>query len=378
LGRPGRHPQYHRTYRAGVIGHTGRGGFSHGLDVAFLGLPGVEVVAVADPDAAGRQAVAERAGAARGYADYREMLEREELDLVAVAPGWLDQREGMVGAAAEAGVKAIYCEKPLARSLDEADRMLAAYDAHGVKMAVAHQNRGFPAPWRVRELIEAGKIGQVRALRAYSKQDSRAGGLELLIHGTHMFDLMRFFAGDARWCNARVTVGGRDVVPADVDADDAWGPMAGDDITAQYGFDNGVLGTFESVRYDDGGGTHYFCMEIHGTGGILTFWSDLRSPIYHHPHPQAVPQRAGDWEVLPTEPPPTEASSLHAGNQALVGDLLAAVEEERQPVSSGHDGRAALGMVLAAYESHVRDARVGLPLVERTHPLVRWSARAEG
>src|SRR5215212_6481913 len=95
-------------YRAGVIGHTGRGGFSHGLDVAFAGLPGVQLVAVADPDPAGRQGAVTRT--ARGYTDFREMLAREALDLVAVAPSWLDQREPMVVAAAEAGVKAIYCE----------------------------------------------------------------------------------------------------------------------------------------------------------------------------------------------------------------------------------------------------------------------------
>jgi predicted dehydrogenase len=142
------------------------------------------------------------------------MLAREALDVVSVGPSYLHEHEAMVVAAAEAGVKAIYCEKPIARSLDEADRMLAACDARGVKVAVAHQNRATPAPRLVRELIAAGKIGRLRRMRAWPKQDSRGGGLELLIHGTHMFDLMRWFAGcagqgesgDARWCHGRVSV----------------------------------------------------------------------------------------------------------------------------------------------------------------------------
>jgi predicted dehydrogenase len=365
------------TYRAVVIGDTARGGYGHGLDVAFVGLPGVQIVAVADPDAAGRQRALERSGAERGYADYREMLARETMDLVAVGPTWLDQREPMVVAAANAGVKAIYCEKPLARSLEEADRMLAACDARGVKIGVAHQNRAFPAPYAARELIAAGKIGRLRAMRAYSKQDSRAGGLELLIHGTHMFDLMRLFAGDARWCNARVAQDGHDLIPAElVPASDAWGLIAGDDIVAQYGFDHGILGTFETVRYDDGGGTPYFCMELCGTAGLLTFWSDLRSPLYYHPYPQALPDRAGEWrDVRPGHSAlrTPHSNGLHIGNQALVGDLLAAVEAGRPPVSSGHDGRAALEMIMAAYESHIQQERVRLPLEQREHPLSRWA-----
>src|SRR5690349_10561889 len=117
-------PKYRGSYRAGVIGHTGRGNYGHGLELSFAGLPGVEVVALADGDAAGREAAAKRAGAARSYADYGEMLEREALDVVAIAPYWFDQREAMIAAAARAGVRGIFCQKPFARSLDEADRML--------------------------------------------------------------------------------------------------------------------------------------------------------------------------------------------------------------------------------------------------------------
>src|SRR5436190_21348181 len=67
-------------YRAAVIGHTGRGDYGHGMDVVFKGVPGVEVVALADAgaDGAARAKIAERAGAARHYTDYREMLAKEE------------------------------------------------------------------------------------------------------------------------------------------------------------------------------------------------------------------------------------------------------------------------------------------------------------
>jgi predicted dehydrogenase len=376
---------YSGHYRAGVIGHTGRGNYAHGVDLALVGLPGVELVAVADPDEAGRERAVARLGAARAYPSYHQMLERESLDVVAIAPWWLDQREAMVVAAAEAGVKAIYLEKPLARSLDEADRMLAACDANGVKLAVAHQNRAFPAPRLARRLLDEGKIGRLRVIRTYSKHDERGGGMELLLHGTHMFDLMRLFAGDARWCHARVSVAGRDAGPADTLPDgEAGGLMAGDDVVTLCGFDHGITGTFESMRSDDGGGSPYMRIELCGTGGMLVIWSSAASPVYYYPRPFVLPDHTGAWEILQPEPQllgedaPPSASNMHPANQLLVRDLLAAVEANRQPYSSGDDARAALEMIMAVYESHMRGDRVRLPLEWRTHPLARWSAETEG
>ena len=397
-------PVYRRTYRAGVIGHTGRGNYGHGVGTAFAALPGVEVVAVADPDEAGRAKVIQQNGALRGYANYREMLEREQLDLVAVGPRWLDQHEAMMVAAAEAGAKAIYVEKPLARSLDEADRILAACDARGVKVAVSHQDRVTAPAHLAKDLLAQGKIGRLRVMRAYGKQDRRGGGQDLLVLGTRLLDLMRFYAGnagqgqagDVRWCHARVTQDGHDATPADVrpaDEEGAW--IAGNNILAQYGFDDGVTGTFESVRSDDGGGTDYFRIELCGTAGILTLWSIPGPDVYFYPRPYILPQYPHDWVVLHPEPLPWPAlpagdrpamlardrpadrpagtHQFHRENQWLVKDLLAAVEEDRPSISSGHDGRAALEMIVAVYASHIQDSRVPLPLARRTHPLASWA-----
>jgi predicted dehydrogenase len=370
---------YTGSYRAGIIGHTGRGEYGHGLDVAFIGLPGVEIVAVADPDEQGRARVQAVTGAVRGYADYREMLGRERLDLVAVGPRWLDQRLALVVAAAEARVKAIYCEKPFARSLDEADRMLAACEARGVKIAVAHQNRVRPAVRLAQEFLARGTLGRLRMIRTFGKQDRRGGGQDLLVLGTHLLDLMRFFAGDARWCHARVTSAGRDATAADVrPAEEEGGLVAGDDILAQYGFDGGVTGAFESTRSADGGGSPYLRTELCGTSGLLVFWNDTNAPAFYCPRPFALPGRSWEWDVLQLEPlpepvdAPEGAPVQHAANQALVGDLLAAAEADCQPISSGHDARAALEMILAVYESHCLGNRVLLPLAQRDHPLTRW------
>ena len=381
--------RFEGSYRVGVIGHTGRGNYGHGLDLAFVGLPRVSMVAVADEDEEGRGKAVVRTGAERGYADYREMLEKERPDVVAIGPRQPDQRVPMFLAAVEAGVRAIFTEKPFGRDLEEADRILAACDARGVKVTVAHQNRAFPGPRLARRLIAEGKIGRLRAIKAYGKQDRRGGGQDLMVLGTHMLDLMRSFAGDARWCHARVVDGGGDATPDAVrPAEEAAGLVAGDDIVASYGFDDGVTGSYESARADDGGKGNYFRMDLCGSGGIVTVWSSTTMPVYVYPRPFALPDRAADWQVLEPEPypapegagaPPEGASGMHLGNQILAADLLAAVEENRRPMSSGQDARAALEMIMAVYESHMRGNRVTLPLSERSHPLARWTgARSLG
>ena len=71
--------------KVAIIGHTGRGNYGHWLDEAFDGVVGTQVVAVADPDDAGRARVLAKTGASRGYADYRELLDRERPDIAVVA-----------------------------------------------------------------------------------------------------------------------------------------------------------------------------------------------------------------------------------------------------------------------------------------------------
>ncbi|MGH2368931.1 MAG: hypothetical protein ACRDI2_12095, partial [Chloroflexota bacterium] len=192
---------------------------------------------------------------------------------------------------------------------------------------------------------------------------------------------------DARWCHARVTCAGeregqnegRDARPADVhEGRYASGPVAGDGIVATYGFDAGATGIVESMQSDDGGGSEYLRWEVGGTGGTLAFWSRLDSPVYFCPRPYPLPDCPAEWQRFQPEGVPLQAgrSGLHPANQTLVRDLLAAVEENRAPTASGHDARAALEMVLAAYESHITGGRVALPLQARTHPLTRWLTEA--
>jgi predicted dehydrogenase len=202
-------------------------------------------------------------------------------------------------------------------------------------------------------------------------------------------DLMRLLAGDARWCHARVVYAGDDVTPATVrEAGSGIGLVAGDDVVAQFGFDHGITGSFESTVSGDEGGNEYLRTEVSGTGGTLVFWNDSDQPACFIRRPFPLPPNAAssgaegaaedEWQLVRLEPLAlpegvTPAAPRQAANQVLMCDLLAAIEQDRPPRSSGHDGRAALEMILAVYESHIRGQRVALPLEGREHPLARWT-----
>ena len=90
-----------RKYRVGVIGHTGRGNYGHGLDTVWGHIPGCELVAVADADPNGLKAAAARLKAPQAFSDYRKMLDEAKPDIISVGPRHLDQHRDMVIAAAE-------------------------------------------------------------------------------------------------------------------------------------------------------------------------------------------------------------------------------------------------------------------------------------
>src|SRR5687768_15668408 len=262
--------------RAVVIGHTGRGDYGHGLEKIFTGRPGVELVAVADPDEAGRKKTAEALGLTKHYADYREMLAKEKPALVSVGMRHSDQHRDVILAALKAGAH-VYAEKPITSTPAEADELIAAAAAGKLKVAVAHTMRQTKHIRRLRDAIQQEKlIGDLMEMRAYGKQDAvRSGGEDLMVLGSHLMDLLRMFAGDPLWCSARVLTGGRDITKADARlVKDNVGPVAGDEVFAQYAFGGGVNATFTSAaRIRENIGS--WGIELHGSKGSARIACDL-------------------------------------------------------------------------------------------------------
>jgi predicted dehydrogenase len=362
-----------KTYRVAVIGRTGKGNYGHGLDVVWKALDNVEVVAVADEDDKGRAAAARRLGARNAYADYRELLDKERPQIVSVADRWLDLHRDLVVACARAGAS-VLLEKPFARTPAEADEMVTACETHHVKLAIAHQTRYSPRLRVARDLVGEGRLGDVLEMRARGKEDQRGGGEDLMVLGTHLLDLMRFLAGDARWCWAHVTQGGKPVTKADVRAGgEGMGPVAGDRLEAAYGFDRGAVGHFATHRARDGVGGR-FGLTVYGSKGVLQVTTGSLPAAYFLADPSWFPGRSkAVWQEITSaglgKPEPLQDGGLGMGNVWIAKDLIAAIEEDRQPLGGMYDGRAALEMILAVYEAHRLKTAVLLPLANRQHPL---------
>ncbi len=356
-----------KIYKAAAIGRTGGGNYGHGLHLAYKGLENVEFVAVADPDDAGREKAKTDTGAQRDYADYHEMLSEEQLDIVSVCPRWVDCHLEMVLACIEAGCH-VYCEKPITMSLEDGDRMLEAAEKAGLKMAISHQGVYLPGVQKIKRMLDEGRIGQVQAIYAHGKQDRRGGGEDMIVLGTHLFNMMRYFAGDVAWMFAHVTSEGHEITPDDVhDATEPVGLVAGDCINSYFAFRSGVSGFFDSRR-DQAGSSERYGMEIVGSEGTISLRGGTASNVAIYPYPLWAPTNTSQkWEQLKLDDTP-----LHTGNQIAIVDLIDAVENDREPISSGRAAVAALEMILGTYESQITGARVLFPMKNRKHPLERF------
>ncbi|HEY6166647.1 MAG TPA: Gfo/Idh/MocA family oxidoreductase [Verrucomicrobiae bacterium] len=363
-------------YRVGIIGSTQRGGYGHGLDSAFKDAQLFDVVAVADDDPEGLAATAKRLGAVRAYSSYREMLAAERLNIVSIGPRWISDRVAMVTAAARAGCH-IYLEKPLAATLNDADAMLAACRRAKVKCALAHQLRAMPPVRAAFADIHSGKFGKVLRLFGQPTDDARGGGEELIVHGSHFFDLMIALAGPPRWVSAHLTVGDRDATLADKrEGREPVGPIAGDSAAVMIGFDHGVRGFWNSTAN----------LNRHGTIYGLTIQCEqatvcmrTRGDVFIYPGPVIEPEnekRAWEkvwvesWHFTPEHKPAPLGDYIHRGNQTLVRELVTAIEHDTELTASLRDAVLVTEIIQGAYASHFAGGkRLTIPLADRRHPL---------
>ncbi|MBM3933909.1 MAG: Gfo/Idh/MocA family oxidoreductase [SAR202 cluster bacterium] len=127
-------------YRVGMIG-GGRKGTQHAR--AYELNPRSEVVAIADTDPENLELFKQRFKLNTGYSDYREMLEKENLDIVAPILPVGPNPDVVIGCARSGKVKAIFCEKPMAISLEQADTMVEECRKRGIKFASGDAYRSF-------------------------------------------------------------------------------------------------------------------------------------------------------------------------------------------------------------------------------------------
>lgn len=216
------------------------------------------------------------------YTDWRKMLEDERIQLFDNG-GPNDAHAEPSIAAAQAG-KHVFCEKPLARTAEEARRMLDAVNKAGVKHQVAFNYRFVPAIRQARNLIESGALGQIYHFRAMYLQEwimphygtpkiwrldrQVAGSGAVGDLGAHIIDLGRFLVGEMKSVSAmtQTFIDERPLPDGSgtgkVDVDDAF--------VAAVEFENGAIGTLEATRFA-GGRKNYEVLEINGEKGSIRF-----------------------------------------------------------------------------------------------------------
>ena len=301
---------------------------------------------------------ADRLGWEEAATDWREVLGRKDIDLVDVStPG--DSHAEIAIAAARAG-KAVLCEKPLANTVRDAERMLAAVKKKGVVHMVCHNYRRAPAVWLARQMIEAGEIGEIFHYRGTYLQDwivdpslpllwrfqkEKAGSGALGDIACHSIDLARFLVGEITEVSGdlKTFIKERPLL----DNPSKKGKVTVDDASAALvRFANGATGTIEGTRLAPGR-KNYNRFEINGTKGSVAFDLERMNELelYRRDDPAG---RQGFRTILVTEPdshpyvkawwPPGHIIGYEHTFIHTVYDLLEAMADRRSVRPSFEDG----------------------------------------
>ena len=239
-------------------------------------------------------------------------------------------------------------------------------------MAVAHRNRYHPLLKVIDKYLADGKLGKVLEIRGRGKGDRRGGDEDLWVLGSHIMNLMHFFGGEANWCFAHLQDKNQPVTSEDVgEGAEGIGLLAGDNIAAMYGMDDGITTYFGSQR-DTAGGR--FALQIMGSRGIIEIVTGFLPQVSLLEDPSWSPGRSGKkWISVSSAGPgkeePIKNPPAHAGNIAACLDLLLAIREDRQPECSIYEGRTTVEMIAAVFESHRQGKPVAMPLENRKNPL---------
>lgn len=341
----------------GLVG-AGRIGRVHSLSIRQI--LNSKLAAVADPVPGKAEEIAEEQNADT-YLDYKELLNRKDVDGVIVCvPTWAHR--SVTVEAAEAG-KHIYCEKPMALSLQEADEMIRAAENSGVKLMIG-ENARFRFR-RVKELVDQGAIGDISVIRsslsAWSPVgtaewmcDPKKGGGMIVDSSVHNADFTRWLAGSEV-----------ERVYAESGAffiDECKDMGTEDNAVYLLKFKNGVIGEVHCSW--TGRGVGGYSLEVFGSGGMISI-HPLRQRLMVY-STKDVPdkfvfgggiQEGWNFTSLAFNPMPNLSGHLDA-----VRHFVDCILEDKEPMTNGKEGRAALEIVIAAYKSSKVNRPVKLPL----------------
>ena len=325
-----------RPYRGGLALP-----YSHAA--GYTAIDETQIVAACDIDPERLDAFASRWQVPNTYADYRDMLDREDLDIVSVTTRPEQHAEQLIYAA-EHGVKGVYAEKPLCMSLDETDAIRRSFADHQVHLEYGTIYRHWSAYEQARTIAASGELGEVKAVLGFFGK---------ALEG-HFIDLLLYLLGDPDPVSIQGTIS--QLYPA---ADDSTGMDFVQDAplrSAQIEFANGTwahvactgVGLESELVCNEG------CIRIVNDGEAVQV--RRRDPI------------SGALDIVPVEQTPPRSGTLH-----IIDDLLEAIK-------TGAPGRSNLRVAMLSqeigfglYESHLQGGKaVRPPVPNRNRRVSSW------
>lgn len=277
----------------------------------------------------------------RYYTDCGQMLKAEKPDLVSIATSD-HAHAALCVAAAQSGARAILCEKPIATTLADADRMIEATAARGVLLSVEHTRRWDPLFLKARELVRSGELGPLRTIVA----ELFSPRAMLFRNGTHFIDLFNFFAGtDPLWVVAELEEGFAEY--REYRGDGGRNPDLEPYASAYIRFAGNIRAFYNSYKTTYPGSSFTLTCEeaslyLTDQGARLTKGNSHRELWTRDLNPGAF---------------------LHTRQLGAVDELIHVLEKGGELISPGQEARKALELTLAMLASHCRgNARVDLPL----------------
>jgi myo-inositol 2-dehydrogenase / D-chiro-inositol 1-dehydrogenase len=378
-----------KKVRVGLVGS----GFVSTIHAESLKrVAGAEMVAVTSPTGDHAEKFAKKFGIGRSFRDFGEFIAVEEMDVIVLGcPN--DLHCEYTEAAAKAG-KHVICEKPLARNLQEADRMISACKKAGVKLMYAEELCFCPKYVRMKRLLDEGAIGRPYLLKQAEKHDGphagwfwdveKSGGGVTMDMGCHAFEYFRWLLGKpvgsahptkrkqtGEQTQSHETPMGTIVPLKKPKAISVYADMGtfvhtdktrGDDnaiIIVRYETEDGVCVGMAEESWSKKGGMDD-TSEIYGSEGVA--FADLLQGnaimTYSDKGYAYAVEKAGTtrgwsftaWEEL-----------WNYGFPQEFEHFIDCVANDREPLETGEDGRAVLEIIMAAYASAGEGRRIDLP-----------------
>jgi len=324
------------SYRAGIIGC---GGISSHHARAYQNEPRIELVAAADPNPERRRAFSSEYGV-KTYTSASEMLGDAKLDIASVCTPHPDHRDPVVQAA-EAGVRAILCEKPLAMNLTDADEMIHCCRERGALLVVGHQRRFQPGHIAIAKPIREGELGALTDIYFDVHH------YDLMTWGTHGIDMIRWYNHDL----PTVSVFGQvDICTVH----ERHGGAAEDSAISCMQFENGLRAIMTC-----GSMVPYWRQVIVGEKATLRVEGDPSTAVIRR-------HDSSDWREIPKPDRDDWQEGFDGEVRAMVDSLETGAPHELNAESA----REALAIIMATYESSRRRRVVTFPVDIPDNPLL--------